>query len=141
VATRGNQLLLRFDPPLVHLLDLMSLHSAPSLLDVSSERAQAHVTKDPTPNSNLPGTQQIEELVNGPRKPISDPELLVQLPPEPIAQEEDGAESAPLVTITQRPSQVSSCLYCLHDIMTDSMPEPSRTARTLRTGPHPWITA
>jgi hypothetical protein len=107
VATRGNQLLLRFDPPLVHLLDLMSLHSVSGLPDVSSERAQAHVTKDPTPNSSIPGTRQTEEFVNEPRKPISNSELPVQLPPEPIAQEE---ESAPLVTIAQRPSQVSSCV-------------------------------
>ena len=104
---------MRFDPPLVHLLDLMSLHSAPSLRDISPERAQVHVTNDPTPNPNLLGTQQTEGLVNGPGKRIPGSELPVQVPPEPIAGEEDGKEYVPLVTVTeasQRPSQVSSSI-------------------------------
>jgi hypothetical protein len=87
----------------------MSLHSASSLGDISSERVQAHVTNDPTPNSNLPGTRQTEELVKGLSKSIPGSELPVQVPPEPIARQEDGRE--PLVTVTeasQRLSQVSS---------------------------------
>jgi hypothetical protein len=78
----------------------MSLHSTPSIRDVSPERTPANVANDPTQNSNLPETLQTEELVEQSGKSISETKLPIQIPPELSAQQRGDEESSTLATDT-----------------------------------------